>query len=79
METDASDKAIGAVLNQKDEDGKLVPTAYYSRKMTESKSNYDIHNKELLAIVEALHQWRVYLKEAKHPVQIYTDHKNLLY
>ncbi len=79
VETDASDKAIGAVLNQKDENGKLVPTAYYSRKMTEPESNYDIHDKELLAIVEALRTWRVYLEGAKHPVQIYTDHKNLLY
>ena len=47
--------------------------------MTEPESNYDIHDKELLAIVEALRQWRVYLEGAKHPVQIYTDHKNLLY
>ena len=72
LETDASDKAIGAVLNQKDEHGKLVPTAFYSRKMTEPESNYDIHDKELMAIVEALRQWRVYLEGAKYPVQIYT-------
>ena len=46
----------------------MVPTAYYLRKMTEPKSNYDIHDKELLAIVEALRQWRVYLEGAKHLV-----------
>ena len=51
---DASNKAIGVVLNQKDKNNKLVPTAYYLRKMTEPEFNYDIHNKELLAIVEAL-------------------------
>ena len=47
--------------------------------MTGPKLNYDIHDKELLAIVEALREWRVYLEGTKYPVQIYTDHKNLLY
>ena len=41
--------------------------------------NYDIYNKELLAIVEALREWRVYLEGTKYPVQIYIDYKNLLY
>ena len=41
--------------------------------------NYDIHDKELLAIVKALREWRVYLEGTITPVQIYTDHKNLLY
>ena len=79
METDASDEAIGATLNQKGDDGKLRPTAYYSRKMTAPETNYDIHDKELLAIVEALRHWRVHLEGAEYQVQILTDHKNLLY
>ena len=79
METDASDEAIGATLNQKGDDGKLRPTAYYSRKMTAPETNYDIHDKELLAIVEALRHWRVHLEGAKYQVQILTDYKNLLY
>ena len=41
--------------------------------------NYDIHDKELLAVVEAFKQWRVYLEGSKYPTQVYTDHKNLLY
>ena len=79
VETDASDGAIGARLTQKDADGKVRTIAYFSRKMTGPELNYDIHDKELLAIVESLKQWRVYLEGAKYPVQIYTDHKNLLY
>ena len=79
VETDASDEAIGATLNQKGDDEKLRPTAYYSRKMTAPETNYDIHDKELLAIVEALRHWRVHLEGAKYQVQILTDHKNLLY
>ena len=53
--------------------------AFYSRKMTRPELNYDIHDKELLAVVEALREWRVYLEGTKYPVQIYIDYKNLLY
>ena len=79
LETDASDYAIGACILQRGPDGKLRPVAYYSRKMTGPELNYDIHDKELLAIVEALKEWRVYLEGSKYPIQIFTDHKNLLY
>ena len=77
METDASDFAIGACLSQKQKDGTLRPVAYYSRKMTPAELNYDVHDKELLAIVIAFEQWRVYLEGSKYPVAVQTDHKNL--
>jgi hypothetical protein len=54
VKTDASDKAIEGYLKQKDEDGKLYPIVYYSRKMTRLELNYDVHNKEILAIVVCL-------------------------
>jgi len=76
LETDASDFAVGACLSQK-HDGKLQPVAYYSRKMTPAELNYDVHDKELLAIVVACKQWRSYLEGPKYPVQVWTDHKNL--
>ena len=79
VDTDASDYAIGARLAQKGDDGKLRPVAYFSRKMTPAELNYDIHDKELLAIVEACKTWRAYLEGAKYTVQVFTDHKNLLY
>jgi hypothetical protein len=79
LETDASDKAMGAILNQPDEKGKNHPIAFYSRKLRPEELNYDVHDKELLAIVEAFTAWRVYLEGAKYPVQVYTDHKNLTY
>ena len=78
VETDASDFAIGALHSQVN-DGRLHPIAFYSRKMHKAEINYDIHDKELLAIVAALKEWRRYLKEAHHQIQIYTDHKNLEY
>lgn len=56
-----------------------MPVAYYSRKITGLELNYDIYNKELLAIIEALRHQRVYLEGLKYPVDIYSNHKNLLY
>jgi hypothetical protein len=79
VETDASDYALGGVINQQGTDGKWHPIAFYSRKLTAAELNYEIHDKELLAIVECLREWRVYLEGPKHKVKIYSDHKNLLY
>ena len=77
LETDASDEAIGACLTQ-EYDGKRHPCAYYSRKMSGAETRYDIHDKELLAIVEAVKHWRHYC-ESSMALDIYTDHKNLVY
>ena len=76
IETDASDLAIGACLCQM-KDQKWHPVAYYSRKMSAAEQNYDIHDKELLAVVCALQNWRVYA-ESCSDLTIFTDHKNLL-
>lgn len=75
IETDASDLAIGACLTQ-EHSGQRHPLAYYSRKMTPAEQNYDIHDKELLAIVVSLQHWRVYAEGAPGLI-IYSDHKNL--
>jgi len=77
IETDASDLAVGACLSQ-EYDKKWHPVAYYSRKLSPAEQNYDIHDKELLAIVAALQQWRVYAEGAPG-LDILTDHKNLLH
>ncbi|KAJ1597805.1 hypothetical protein NDA14_004402 [Ustilago hordei] len=49
METDASDFAIAGVLKQEHE-GRWHPVAFYSRKMSSAEKNYEIHDKELLAV-----------------------------
>jgi len=41
--------------------------------------NYEIHDKEMLAIIRALEEWRHFLEGATHLVEIWTDHKNLEY
>ncbi|SLM39535.1 Zinc finger, CCHC-type [Lasallia pustulata] len=76
VETDVSNGALGACLGQQ-KDKKLVPVAFYSRKLAPAELNYKIHDKELLAIVDALKQWRVYLEGSKTKVKVYLDHKNL--
>jgi len=79
LETDASNFALGAILSQPDKDGPLHPIAFHSRKFTAAEINYEIHNKELLAIVNLFQEWRHFLEGAQHPVTVYTDHKNLEY
>jgi hypothetical protein len=46
--------------------------------MTKAECNYDVHDKELLAVVQALKEWRRYAKGSKHRIRILTDHKNLV-
>jgi hypothetical protein len=78
VETDASDYALGATASQMHADGRLHPVAYFSKKLHGPELNYQIHDKELMAIIEAFKEWRVYLSGTKEPVKVYTDHKNLV-
>ena len=61
------------------DDNKWHPVAYISKSLSPAEHNYNIYDKEMLAVICALEQWHHYLKGAKHPVQILTDHKNLEY
>ena len=78
VETDSSGYATGAVLSQRQDDGRLAPCAYISQKLSPAESNYEIHDKELLAIIRALREWRPELKMVPR-FTIVTDHKNLRY
>src|SRR5207248_6050060 len=78
LKMDASDFAITSILSQCYQ-GKLHPIAFLSRKMTPIEINYEIYDKEMLAIMQCFKQWRHYLEGAQHPVTVFTDHKNLEY
>ncbi|KAJ1603596.1 hypothetical protein NDA14_005836 [Ustilago hordei] len=78
LETDASDFAIAGVLKQEHE-GRWHPVAFYSRKMSSAKKNYEIHDKELLAVVACLTQWRHMLAGLPSQLVILTDHEALKY
>ena len=79
VETDASGVAIGGQLGQRDKEERLHPVAFFSRKFQGAELNYPVHDKELMAIVEAFKEWRLYLIGAKHRITVYTDHKNLVH
>jgi hypothetical protein len=78
IETDASDFAIGSCLLQQADDGKLHPVAYESRKLSDAQIRYPVHEKELLAIKQALLGWHRYLDNG-HRITILTDHESLKY
>ena len=69
VETDASGHVIGGVLSQEQE-GKWKPIAFLSRIMQPAEQNYEIYDKELLAIVEALAKWQQYLLDAVETFEI---------
>ena len=80
IEADSSDFATGAVLSQVSaEDDKWHPVAFLSKSLSPVERNYEIHDKEMLAIIRALQEWRHFVEGAEHPCEIWTDHKNLEY
>ena len=78
LETDASEWCIGGTLMQYDKKGVLHPCAYYSKKNNPAECNYEIYDKEMLAIVRCLEEWDAELRSVSH-FEIRTDHKNLEY
>ncbi|KAG1929978.1 retrotransposable element [Pimephales promelas] len=80
VEVDASISGVGAVLSQRQGNPpQLHPCAFYSKKLSPAEQNYDIGNRELLAIKLALEEWRHWLEGAQHPFTVITDHRNLEY
>ncbi|KAI1007441.1 hypothetical protein K3495_g780 [Podosphaera aphanis] len=79
LETDASDWASGGVLSQYDEKNNLRPVAYFSAKHNAAERNYEIYDKELLAIIKCLEEWRPKLQGTQLLFKILTDHKILEY
>ena len=78
IETDASDGVVAGVLSQKHGDDWL-PVAFFSKTMNPAECNYQIHDKEMLAIVKSLEEWRPELQRKRDRFEIYTDHKSLEY
>jgi hypothetical protein len=76
---DTSNYALAVILSIIDTNGEVHPVAFLSRTFSTTELNYDIHDKELLAIFEAFKAWWHYLKGVGTPINIITDYKNLVY
>jgi hypothetical protein len=70
---------IAGVLSQQHTNKQWYLVAYFSKTIALAKCNYDIHDKEMLAIVRFLDQWRPELKDTAKKIQIFTDYKALKY
>jgi hypothetical protein len=79
VETDASDYVSTGVLSQYDDDNVLHPVAYFSKEHSPTECNYEIYDKELIAIVQAFKEWRPELQSGINPIYVLSDHKNLEY
>ena len=79
VEADASDYATGGTLSVKGADGKWRPVAFISKLLSPAERNYEFHNKEMLAVIRCLEDWRYYLEGTKKEFEIWTNHKNLQY
>jgi len=79
MEVDILDYAIGGVLSMEYEDEKWRLVAFLSKSLNEMERNYEIYNKEMLAVIRGLENWRYLLESAKYKFKVWTNHKNLEY
>ena len=79
LECDASNFAMGAVLSQVQDNGCYHPVGYMSKGFSNVEHNYQIHDKELLAIIWALEEWHHFLEGTPSPFDILMDHRNLSY
>jgi len=79
VEVDASNFATRGVLSIKYKDNKWRLVAYISKSLNKTEKNYEIHDKEMLAVICCLEAWRHFLEGSKSKFEVWTDHKNLEY
>ena len=79
MEVDVSDYATGGVLSMECEDGLWRLVAFLSKSLNKTERNYKIHDKEMLAIIRSLENWRHLLEGTCFKFEIWMDYKNLEY
>lgn len=79
VEADSSGYPIGGCLLQTDNQGRIRPVAYFSKRLTSTEANYPIHDKEMHSIVACLREWKPELMSVAKPFTILSNHKNLEY
>ena len=61
------------------DDEKWHPVTFLSKSLSVVECNYEIHDKEMLVIIQAMEEWRHFLEGAEHKFKVWTDYKNLEY
>ena len=79
VEADASNYTTGGVLLMKGSDELWRLVAFIFKSLSDTERNYEIHDKEMLAVVKCLEAWRHFLEGVTMKFEIWTDHKNLEY
>jgi len=79
IETDASDLCKAGILSQYEPDRRLHPLSYYNKCFLPAELNYDIHDKEMVVIVNCFQEWRHFLMGAPEEIVVFTDHNYLEY
>jgi RNase H-like domain found in reverse transcriptase len=79
LEVDASQYTTGVILYQENEEGRLCPVGYHSHTFNPAERGYDVHDRELLAVMRGLQQWRHLLLSSPFQTTVITDHANLQY
>lgn len=79
LETNSSDGVIAGMISQQHSDGNWYSNSFYSHVLISHEVNWEIHDKELYAIVEAFHKWRAELMSVQSRVSVYLDHRSLEY
>jgi len=79
IETDASNLCKVAILFQYKPDRRWHPPSYYNKRFLPAELNYDVHDKEMVVIVNCFQEWRHFLMGAPEKIVVFTDHKNLEY
>ena len=77
VQTDASDRAVGAVLLQRAPSGPLRPVAFLSRTLSPAEVKYSAQEKEAAAVVHAFKKWEHYLMGVGF--QLETDHQSFIH
>jgi hypothetical protein len=76
---DTSNYVSAGVLSQYNDDNILHPVAYFSKKHSPVEYNYEIYNKELMAIIRAFEEWHPELQSIINPIRVFSNHQNLEY
>ena len=79
VEANSSNYITGGILSQYNKDGVLHPIIYFLKRLNPAKYNYEIYDKELLAIIRYFKQWQPKLEGIKFLIKVFNNYKNLQY